>query len=112
MYDANDNMLCTIGKKKAHWYVEKKKLAVWRTPLVEGKNGEKEQTHVNPSIRLLFTPQHNNAGAASGEIVDSNDADANGIMTRPFDSDDHQAECSDKNLRKYNTSHKKNICVA
>jgi hypothetical protein len=85
MYDPDDVMLCTIGKKKADWYVNKKKLAVWRVSLDGNKDGNNDTA---TSIRLLFTPS--NKKKQLGDTFDSS--------------------CNTASI--YNTSHKKNICVA
>jgi hypothetical protein len=91
MYDPEGVMLCTIGKKKANWYVEKKQLAVWRTPLPDDENGGERNTSNPPSIQLLFTPKN-------GKTQRENDAEIDGTPSNKS--------------RVYNTSHKRNICVA
>ena len=45
MLDPQGTLLCTIGKKKANWYI-KRKLAQWRDP--------EQQT----TLQLLFEPSH------------------------------------------------------
>jgi exonuclease 3'-5' domain-containing protein 2 len=45
MLDPEGTLLCTIGKKKANWYI-KKKLAKWKDPAEE------------TTIQLLFEPSH------------------------------------------------------
>ena len=90
-------MLCTIGKKKANWYV-RKNLAVWR-----------EIPDCHSSIRLLFEPKNSSSkrkkrqtrnGAVSDEHKNNNNGGGD-------DDDD-----TDEKLRKYNCTHKRNICVS
>ena len=94
MYDPDGVLLCTIGKKKAHWYVSKKGLAVWKTPLT----GENDKNGSNPgkapSIQLLFTPKNS-----------KNKENDNSNGTEETQDEIHPN-------RVYNSSHKRNICVA
>ncbi len=75
-------MLCTIGTKKANWYV-RKELAVWR-----------DIPDSHKSIRLLFEPKNSKKRR--------NGADGGG----------NEAKGSDEKLREYNCTHKLNICVS
>eukprot|EP00934_Nitzschia_sp_Nitz4_P000227 Nitzschia sp. Nitz4//scaffold20_size174350//132919//133986//NITZ4_002120-RA/size174350-processed-gene-0.68-mRNA-1//1//CDS//3329541863//227//frame0 len=50
MYDPDDQLLCTIAKKKAHWYV-RKSLAHWKEP--------------QRSIKLEFVPKGKSSSAQS-----------------------------------------------
>ncbi|KAL3925868.1 MAG: hypothetical protein SGILL_000117 [Bacillariaceae sp.] len=100
MYDPDGQMLCTIGKKKARWYTHKKGLAVWRTPLLvkdgagDDDGDDKNSTAVPPSIQLLFTPKNNKIKKEAPLVREEDSATTTGSN------------------RVYNTSHKKNICVA
>lgn len=102
--DNDDVMLCTIGKKKAHWYVEKMKLAVWRTPLVEDGSSSRSGPvpPPPPSIRLLFTPKNNKSPKVTNGGAAHDDGNISSNVSHP--------SASKSNL--YNTSHKQNICVA
>jgi hypothetical protein len=84
-------MLCTIGTKKANWYV-RKELAVWR-----------DIPDCHPSIRLLFEPKN----SKNCKINQRKMAKANAAKN-------HELEemGNDEKLRQYNCTHKLNICVA
>jgi hypothetical protein len=109
----NVTLLCTIGKKKAHWYVHKKKLAVWRTPLLldDGGNNNHDAilpTSKPPSIRLLFTPKNNNKPQQLA--MNKEELNHRRKMVRTENSCSVFQPTSQQQL--YNTSHKRNICVA
>jgi exonuclease 3'-5' domain-containing protein 2 len=97
MYGPDDVLLCTIGKKKADWYVYKKKLAVWRTPLW-AEEGSSETNRAPPSIRLLFEPK-----SKQGKLHDKVLEHENNVAVE-------SVAHIQPNL--YNITHKKNICVA
>ena len=81
-------MLCTIGTKKANWYV-RKELAVWRD--IPG---------CHQSIRLLFEPKNSkNCKKNQKKIKRIKDASAETVD-------------NDEKLRQYNCTHKLNICVS
>jgi hypothetical protein len=88
MYDPDGIMLCTIGKKKANWYVQKRKLAVWKVP--------------SKSIQLLFTPKSNNKNKSEGDDNSS----------KHEEEGQHVLKFKSEGSILYNTAHKKNICVA
>lgn len=80
-------MLCTVGKKKARWYVGKD-LAVWMSsssPPPPAGGGEPHQDPSSPSsrsaIRLLFEPKSGHHHKPASSVL-------------------------------YDTSHKRNVCVA
>ena len=89
MYDPDGVMLCTIGKKKANWYVNKKKLAIWKVP--------------SKSIQLSFTPK-------SKKTV--NEDDHSSHEQEEDQEQQHVLKSKSESSILYNTSHKKNICVA
>ena len=109
-------MLCTIGRKKANWYV-RKELAVWLQGRTGGAGGE-EKEHENedkngngnetPSIRLLFEPK-NHKKKKTDESSPKPASGETGITScgqNVVDSD-HEEQ-----MRKYNCTHKLNICVS
>ncbi|KAG7373335.1 hypothetical protein IV203_034059 [Nitzschia inconspicua] len=100
MYGPDDVMLCTIGKKKAHWYVHKKGLAEWRTPLVDEGDDRITKISAPPSIRLLFPPKIKKSKLQQVEELECESE--NGTSNRNVTA----------NPNLYNISHKKNICVA
>ena len=109
----NRTMLCTIGKKKANWYV-KKQLAVWRREEDAGvvnnigneKNDDDDDDDVHPSIRLLFEPKNSKNCKINREKTLAATAISTPITTN--DDDGHTFE----RMNTYNINHKKNICVA
>ena len=85
-----ETMLCTIGTKKAKWYV-RKELAVWR-----------ENPDVHKSIRLLFEPKNSKNCKINQQKLKNKALNGGGI---------ERADNDDK-LRQYNCTHKLNICVS
>ena len=100
MYDPDDILLCTIGKKKANWYVQKKKLAVWKVP--------------SKSIRLLFTPKSNARSNKKSTVPKEEENDEDGCSSEQQQQPQYvlQSKSDKRSISLYNTSHKKNICVA
>ena len=104
-------MLCTIGKKKANWYV-RKELAVWlqksRDFDVDEEDKGEDKKNETPSIRLLFEPKNHRkkAAAAAGERGNES-CDRSPVNNDGTNEDDHEAL-----MRKYNCTHKLNICVS
>jgi hypothetical protein len=102
----NITMLCTIGKKKANWYV-KKQLAVWRRDedavIVNNENEKNDDDDdVHPSIRLLFEPKNSKNCKINREKIMA----ATAISTNDDDGNTFER------MNTYNINHKKNICVA
>ena len=136
----NVTMLCTIGSKKAKWYV-RKKLAVWRDRDNDNDNNKEEKENeqqkiknqndndASSSIRLLFTPKNSQSckinrekkqQVAAAAIAIAEEGGNNARTTSDLDVDDnkednkHDNNSSDINerMRLYNLTHKQNLCVA
>jgi hypothetical protein len=96
-------MLCTIGTKKANWYV-RKELAVWR-----------DIPDCHKSIRLLFEPKNSKSCKKNQKKMASSRANDDVCISTTSSggvgSDETEMD-NDEKLRQYNCTHKLNICVS
>jgi hypothetical protein len=90
-------MLCTIGTKKANWYV-RKELAVWR-----------DIPDCHKSIRLLFEPKNSMSCKNNQKKMASRAKDISSSSSGRIDEIEMD---NDEKLTQYNCTHKLNICVS